>query len=88
MQSQLCQLEAQKVNDDTALCTLHVDLARACTHATLTEERASTMQEQSAGLEKQCSNLEQELSSMMKVVADAKASNTKALQVSILGLKG
>ena len=88
LQSQLCKLETQKVTDDTAMRTLEVDLESACTHATLTEKKASTMQEQSAGLEKQCSQLQQELSSMRDVVADAKASNTKALQVSILALKG
>ena len=88
LQSQLCQLETQKVTDDKALRTLEVDLESACTQAALTEKKASTVQEQSASLEKQCSKLQQELSSMTNVMADAKASSTKALQVSILALKG
>ena len=84
LHSQVGQLETQKIFDDKALQALQVDLESACKSAQDAKRESTGLRKESSSLDRKYSKLQQELSSTTQVMAEARASNARVLQVSVL----
>ena len=84
LHSQVGQLETQKIVDDKALQALQLDLDSACKSAKDAKRESTSLRKESSSLDRKYSKLQQELSSMTQVMAEARASSARVLQVSIL----